>query len=118
IKINEIISLYLNINITEIENLSTIKKLDTILNTIKQKVKECLKLLDILFKTGDSLLSILKKLVKFCEDIGITSPIQENLLRCLKILDPKTQINDSNFFNANSKSSSMNALVKACYKNG
>ncbi|CAG8815782.1 36542_t:CDS:1, partial [Racocetra persica] len=48
-KINEILSSHLSINITEIENLTTIEKLDTILNTIKQEVKECLKLLEIPF---------------------------------------------------------------------
>ncbi|CAG8590549.1 20498_t:CDS:2, partial [Racocetra persica] len=101
-RINEIISSHLNINITKIEkNLSTIEKLDTILNTIKQKVKECLKLLSIPFQTGDSLMSMLKKLVKM-----------------LKKLDPKTQINDSKSFNRNPRHGSMDILAKACYKKG
>ncbi|CAG8743863.1 5524_t:CDS:2, partial [Racocetra persica] len=52
---------------------------------------------------------------KACEEIGITGPVQEMLLRCLKILDPKTQINDSKSFGT--VSLSMDALVKACYEN-
>ncbi|CAG8759751.1 818_t:CDS:2, partial [Racocetra persica] len=115
-KINEILSSHLNI--TEIENLTTIEKLDTILNTIKQEVKECLKLLEILFQTGDSLMSMLKKLVKFCEEVGITGPVQEILLRCLKKLDPKTQINDPKSFNGNPGYRSMDILVKTCYEKG
>ncbi|CAG8824360.1 25849_t:CDS:1, partial [Racocetra persica] len=116
-KINEIITTHLNINITEAEKLTTIGKLDTILNTIKQEVKECLRLLGIFFQTGDSLMSILKKLVKACEEIGITGPVQEILLRYLKMLDPKTKINDPKSFNGKLGYRSMDALVKACYEN-
>ncbi|CAG8777639.1 21755_t:CDS:2, partial [Racocetra persica] len=96
-------------------NLTTIGKLDTILNTVKQEVKECLRLLGIPFQTGDSLMSMLKKLVKACEEIEITGPVQRNLLRYLKMLDPKTQINNPKSFGT--ESSSMDALVKACFEN-
>ncbi|CAG8554904.1 14390_t:CDS:2 [Cetraspora pellucida] len=75
IKINDIITSHLSISITEIENLTTIKKLNIILNTIKQKIKEYLKLLDIPFQTDNSLMSMLKKLVKFCKNIEITSSV-------------------------------------------
>ncbi|CAG8642057.1 7070_t:CDS:2 [Cetraspora pellucida] len=95
IKIDDIISSHLSINLTEIKNLTTIRKLDTILNTIKQEIKECLKLLEILFQTGDSL-------IKFIE--------------MFKNVKPKTKINDPKSFNEND-SSSIDALVKACYKN-
>ncbi|CAG8815781.1 36541_t:CDS:1 [Racocetra persica] len=61
---------------------------------------------------------MLKKLVKFCEEIGITGPVQENLLRCLKKLDPKTQINDPKSFNRNLGYGSMDILAKACYEKG
>ncbi|CAG8805161.1 33447_t:CDS:1, partial [Racocetra persica] len=90
-KITEIIITHLNISRIEIEKLTTVGKLDTILNFIKQEVKECLRLLGIPFQTGDSLISMLKKIVKACKEIGITGPVQEMLLRCLKKLDPKTQ---------------------------
>ncbi|CAG8783853.1 8286_t:CDS:2, partial [Racocetra fulgida] len=117
-KINEIITSHLSINITEIENLSTIEKLDTILNTIKQEVKEYLKLLKMPFQTGDSLMSMLKKLVKACEEVGIETGVQENLLRSLKILDPETKIDDPKSFNGNPGYGSMDDLVKACYEKG
>ncbi|CAG8829659.1 34392_t:CDS:1, partial [Racocetra persica] len=52
---------------------------------------------------------------KACEEIEITGPIQEMLLRCLKKLDPKTKINDPKSFNG--KLGSMDALVKTCYEN-
>ncbi|CAG8815739.1 31170_t:CDS:2, partial [Racocetra persica] len=100
----------------EIEKLTTVGKLDTILNLIKQEVKECLKLLGIPFQTGDSLISMLKKLVKACEEIGITGPVQEMLLKYLKMLDPKTKINDPKSFNRK-LGESMDALLKACYEN-
>ncbi|CAG8758463.1 24853_t:CDS:2, partial [Racocetra persica] len=116
-KINKIITTHLNINITEAEKLTTIGKLDTILNTIKQEVKECLRLLGIPFQTGDSLMSMLKKLVKACKEIEITGPVQEMLLRCLKMLDPKTKINDPKSFNRKLGYGSIDALVKACYEN-
>ncbi|CAG8700780.1 22108_t:CDS:1, partial [Racocetra persica] len=116
-KINEIITTHLNINITEAEKLTTVGKLDTILNTIKQKVKEYLKLLEIFFQTGDSLMSMLKKLVKACEEIGITGPVQEMLLRCLKMLNPKTQINDPKSFDGKLEYGSIDVLVKTCYEN-
>ncbi|CAG8750695.1 6219_t:CDS:2, partial [Racocetra persica] len=76
-KINKIMITHLNISRIEIEKLTTIRKLETILNFIKQEVKECLRLLGIPFQTGDSLISMLKKLVKACEEIGITGPVQE-----------------------------------------
>ncbi|CAG8673184.1 2093_t:CDS:1, partial [Cetraspora pellucida] len=111
IKINEIITSHLNINITKTENFTTIEKLDTILNIIKSKVKECLKLLGIPFQTGDSLMSMLNKLVSFSEEMGITTPVQENLLRCLRMLNPKTKSS-----NSKTESLNMDALVKACYE--
>ncbi|CAG8796035.1 33652_t:CDS:2, partial [Racocetra persica] len=114
-KITEIMITHLNISRIEIEKLTTVGKLDTILNFIRQEVKECLRLLGIPFQTGDSLISMLKKLVKACKEIGITGPVQEMLLRCLKTLDPKTQINDPKSFGT--VSLSMDALVKACYEN-
>ncbi|CAG8804330.1 22978_t:CDS:1, partial [Racocetra persica] len=116
-KITEIMITHLNISRIEIEKLTDIGKLDTILNFIKQEVKECLRLLGIPFQTGDSLISMLKNLVKACEEIGITGPVQTILLRCLKMLDPKTKINDPKSFNRKLGNGSMDALVKACYEN-
>ncbi|CAG8487600.1 11751_t:CDS:2 [Cetraspora pellucida] len=74
-------------------NIQYDNNINTILNTIKQEVKECLKLLDIPFQT-------------------------ENLLRSLKKLYSQIQINDPKSFNTNSESKSMEALIKACYNNG
>ncbi|CAG8645373.1 37091_t:CDS:2 [Racocetra persica] len=98
-KINEIMITHLNISRTEIEKLTNVGKLDTILNTIKQEVKECLKLLGISFQTGDSLMSMLKKLVKACKEIEITGPVQDiNPLsvktmveNMFKLIDPESE---------------------------
>ncbi|CAG8818251.1 14819_t:CDS:2, partial [Racocetra fulgida] len=53
-----------------------------------------------------------------CEEVGIETSIQENLLRCLKILNPETKINDPKSFNGNPGYRSMDDLVKACYEKG
>ncbi|CAG8462548.1 21909_t:CDS:2 [Dentiscutata erythropus] len=91
IKINEIITAHLNMNISEVENKTGPEKLDTILNRITDQVDECLKLLGVKYNNKDSLMEKLKKLVKACENLILVGPVQERLWYCLTYLDSSSK---------------------------
>ncbi|CAG8533840.1 20485_t:CDS:1 [Dentiscutata erythropus] len=116
IKINEIITSYLNMNISEVENNNDVEKLNTILYGVINQVNECLKLLGVKFNENDSLMEKLKKLVNACKDLILTGPVQERLWKCLCYVNqykcPRTFEEFVSNFDKN-----IDELTKACHGN-
>ncbi|CAG8562564.1 18508_t:CDS:2 [Dentiscutata erythropus] len=99
IKINEIITSHLNMNISEVENKTNVEKLNTILYGVINQFD-----------------GKIKKLVNACKDLTLTGPVQERLWKCLCYVNqykcPRTfEVFVSNF------DKNMDELTKACHRN-